>query len=98
MSSLLPLKAKAEVRAVTFSPGSLASALMISSAKPSPKYSVLVTAHVGEWEDSDGWNRFQRGRVLVCSHLPERLDVQHGLKAPGGILAQAAGDDPLQLR
>jgi hypothetical protein len=39
MSCSLPRNAKAEVRAVTFKPGMRVSALMISSAKPSLKYS-----------------------------------------------------------
>ena len=39
MSSFLPLNAKADVRAITFNPETCASRLMISSARPSEKYS-----------------------------------------------------------
>ena len=44
MSSCLPLNANADVRAITFNPGMRVSALMISSARPSPKYSLSLSA------------------------------------------------------
>src|SRR5687767_14211777 len=43
-SSFLPLNENAEVRAITFRPSTCASALMISSARPSPKYSFSRSA------------------------------------------------------
>ena len=43
-SSFLPLNENADVRAITFSPPTCASALMISSARPSPKYSFSRSA------------------------------------------------------
>src|SRR6266851_4497847 len=44
ISCSLPLKANAEVRAMTFSPGILASKFRISSASPSLKYSFSLSA------------------------------------------------------
>ena len=44
MSCSLPLKANAEVRAITFRPGILASKFKISSASPSLKYSFSLSA------------------------------------------------------
>ncbi len=44
MSSCFPLNANADVRAMTFNPGVCASRLMISSARPSPKYSFSGSA------------------------------------------------------
>src|SRR2546427_6592823 len=44
MSCSFPRKANAEVRAVTLSPGMWVSALMISSARPSLKYSFSLSA------------------------------------------------------
>src|ERR1017187_6429571 len=44
MSVSLPRNAKAEVRAMTFRPGIFASRLMISSARPSEKYSWSLSA------------------------------------------------------
>ena len=43
-SSFLPLNAKADVRAITLSPGIRVSSLMISSARPSLKYSFSLSA------------------------------------------------------
>src|SRR2546428_7764952 len=53
-----PFSANTEVRAGTFSPFTLTSALISSSVMPSLKYSFsLVVAHVVERQDGDGGRR-----------------------------------------
>ena len=80
MSVFCPLNANADVRAITFRPGICASALMISSARPSLKYSLsLSAAHVRERQHGDRRARVRAaGDPRDCSQ--RRLDVGHRLE------------------
>ena len=90
-SSFLPLNENADVRAITFSPSTCASALMISSARPSPKYSFSRSAL-----------RLANGSTAIdaaTSAVPTRQvlqgvpDVGHRLESAVGILGEAARHD-----
>ena len=80
-SSFLPLNANADVRAMTFSPGICASALMISSARPSLKYSFsLSPLRLANGSTAiDGWRSRRPERGL----LERRPDLGHRLIAVG---------------
>ena len=77
-SSALPRNAKDDVRAITFSPSTFASRLMISSARPSLKYSCSLSAL-----------RFANGRTamdgLEVDEAAGRLTVRSSLTRPCAV-------------
>src|SRR5262249_7306750 len=72
-SSLLPLKAKALVREATCSPSTLLSTLISSSARPSEKYSLSLSALMltkGRTASDGPWAAGRRraaGGIGVCT-------------------------------
>src|SRR5690242_17186125 len=75
--AFLPLNANADVRAVTFRPGTCTKALMISSARPSLKYSCFfIAAHVGEGQHGNGGLLLFR---LAAAPLQRGRYFLHGL-------------------
>ena len=91
MSSFFPLNANADVRAITLRPGTCASALMISSASPSLKYSSsAIAAHVGERQHGDRRSAARRFGPPRAQLLQRRLEIAHRLKAMRRLLGEAA--------
>ena len=91
MSSCFPLKANAEVRAVTFNPGICARALMISSARPSLKYSCSLSPLMLTNGSTaiDGCGSVELSLLpLFENFLQFRLDLRNRLIAPRGLLRQ----------
>ena len=76
-SVFCPLKANADVRAMTLSPGIWASALIISSARPSPKYSLslpgLMSANGSTAIDGSNLRRLRRKLLQGRPHFGHRL-------------------------
>ena len=82
MSSFRPLNANADVRAITFSSSTCASALMISSARPSAKYSFSGSAlrlAKGRTAIDAGRRRF-----AIVSAFQRQPDLAHRLKTAVG--------------
>ena len=95
MSVFCPLKAKAEVRAITFRPGIFANALMIFFGQAVAEILLfLVTAHVGKGQHRDG-----RLRVLPLGRdsLKRNPEILHGQKTVRRLLGEALADDALKF-
>jgi|HubBroStandDraft_4_1064222.scaffolds.fasta_scaffold49109_3 hypothetical protein len=92
MSSVLPLKANADVRAVTFSAGICARKLMISSASPSLKYSFSLSPPMLANGSTAIDGRVCAGRVRETAVLTPLLEASSASLTCAMVENRSTGD------